>query len=181
VTSDVDQYGGKTIGEKTPTADKKIMQSVLKNSESARTLSSLLGTQTNYMNEIKADPSKRTPRQDLSLVVAAVRAMNPGSVRLPQKELELEIGAGTWTDQAKRWYDKASTGLLPDDQRNDLFNIVQKETTTVGKNVVADWKQAFPNRPLPSHLKQFDTGDATGGTVNMTDEDILKKIDQLPK
>jgi hypothetical protein len=115
----------------------------------------LLDAQEQYMNEVKSDPSKATPRQDLSLVVAAVRSMNPGSVRLPQKELELEMKAGSLGDQARRWYEKAATGLLPDDQRNDLFTIVQRETTKAGESIAADWQQNMSGQPLPNDLKRF--------------------------
>jgi hypothetical protein len=125
----------------------------------------LLGAQEQYMNEVKSDPAKASPRQDLSLVVAAVRAMNPGSVRLPQKELELEMKAGSWGDQASRWYEKASTGLLPEDQRNDLFKIVQRETTKAGESIAADWQQYMGGQALPDDLKRFGK---SGGGDNST-------------
>jgi hypothetical protein len=123
----------------------------------------LLGAQEQYMNEVKSDPAKASPRQDLSLVVAAVRAMNPGSVRLPQKELELEMKAGSWGDQASRWYEKASTGLLPEDQRNDLFKIVERETTKAGESIAADWQQYMGGQALPDDLKRFGKANAGGG------------------
>lgn len=152
-------------------------KNVLEESKKLAPLANLLTTQTQYMDAITKDPSKATPRQDLALVVAAVRAMNPGSVRLPQKELELEMKAGSFGDRFSRAYDIATTGLLPNDQRNDLFAIVKNETTTAGENIVQDWKASFPNRPLPAHLQQFDktasgsTGGAGGGTVERTIRD----------
>jgi len=94
--------------------------------------------------------------------------MNPGSVRLPQKELELEIKAGSYGDRAKRWYDNATTGLLPDDQRKDLFGIVQRETTKSGESIAADWQQNMSGQPLPNDLKRFAKNpgtDSTGGNT----------------
>src|SRR5579872_352599 len=141
--------GARPIGHTLSADDKKVHSALIQTSEKARSLTELLNTNEAYMQSIKADPSKATPRQDLSLVVAAVRAMNPGSVRLPQKELELEMKAGSWGDRIRRAYDIASSGLLPNDQREDLFNIIRNETTNFGKDVAADWQKNFPNRPLP--------------------------------
>lgn len=124
----------------------------------------LLAAQEDYMKEVDSNPSKASPRQDLSLVVAAVRAMNPGSVRLPQKELELEMKAGSYGDQARRWWEKASTGLLPDDQRKDLFHIVQRETTKAGESLAADWQQNMSGQPLPSDIKRFAKTPTAAGT-----------------
>src|SRR5262249_33627828 len=102
---------------------------------------------------------KFTPRQDLALVVRAVRAMNPGTVRLPNKELELEIKAGSYGDRFKRWATGASEGLLPDDQRADLMNVIRTETTQTANSARDDWDQAFGARkvPAPSYLQKFGT------------------------
>lgn len=149
----------RVIGNTGKGADQSgVRKNVLKAADQARSLSNLLTTQSQYMDSIKSNPGAATPRQDLALVVAAVRAMNPGSVRLPQKELELEMKAGSFGDRFSRWYEVSSTGLLPEDQRNDLFGIVKNETTTMGKNVVRDWKNVLKGQPLPSHLQQFDDG-----------------------
>lgn len=156
--------GAREIGHTLSADDKKIHGSLVQTSEKVRTLAALLTTNEAYINDVHANPSKATPRQDLALVVAAVRAMNPGSVRLPQKELELEMKAGSWGDRIRRAYDIASSGLLPADQRDDLFNIVRNETTTFGKSVAADWKTNFPNRPLPAHLQRYAESGGTGGS-----------------
>lgn len=120
-----------------------------------RNMVNLLDTQQSYMDGLDKGKAQPTPRQDLSLIVAAVRAMNPGTVRLPQKELELELKAGSYGDRARRWYDNASAGVLPADQRKDLFEIVKNETTTAAKNAAATWQQAMGKQPLPNHLQRF--------------------------
>jgi hypothetical protein len=149
---------GRVVGQTLSADDKKVHSALIQTAEKARVLSGLLTTNENYVNAVHADPSKASPRQDLALVIAAVRSMNPGSVRLPQKELDLEIKAGSFGDRFRRSFDNASTGLLPDDQRDDLFGIVKKETTNFGADVAKDWKTNFPDRPLPAHLKRYDTG-----------------------
>ena len=154
---------GRVIGQTESADAKKIRSALIQTSEKSRTLSELLKTNEAYINAVHADPSKATPRQDLSLIVAAVRAMNPGSVRLPQKELELEMKAGSWGDRFRRAYDIASSGLLPADQRDDLFSIVKNETTNFGKDVAKDWKTNFPNRPLPAHLQRYAESSDDGG------------------
>jgi hypothetical protein len=170
-----DQYGGHVIGHTLSQPQAKSQATTNDTYKKMKPLFGLLDAQEQYMNEVKADPSKASPRQDLSLVVAAVRAMNPGSVRLPQKELELEIKAGSFHDQAARWYEKASTGLLPEDQRNDLFGIVQRETTKAGESIAADWQQYMSGQPLPSDLKRFakDGGGSGGSGGGSADEHTI--------
>lgn len=155
--------GARVIGHTLSAPQAKSQATTADTYKKMKPLFGLLDAQTQYMNEVKSDPGKASPRQDLSLVVAAVRAMNPGSVRLPQKELELEMKAGSWGDQASRWYEKASTGLLPEDQRNDLFGIVQRETTKAGESIASDWQQYMSGQPLPTDLKRFAKGGAGSG------------------
>jgi hypothetical protein len=83
--------------------------------------------------------------------------MNPGSVRLPQKELELEIQAGSYGDRFRRWYTTATTGLLPDDQRNDLMQVIRDESTRTATSAADNWVTAFSgrNKPLPPYLRRF--------------------------
>lgn len=160
--------GSRIIGHTLSQPKAKTQAATTDEYKKMKPLFGLLAAQEDYMKEIAADPSKATPRQDLSLVVASVRSMNPGSVRLPQKELELEIKAGSWGDRAKRWYDNASTGLLPDDQRKDLFGIVQRETTKAGESIAADWQQNMSGQPLPNDIKRFaksGSGSDTSGNA----------------
>lgn len=131
----------------------------IKGSNNAKAMVDLLDTQTDYINAVNSGKQQPTPRKDLALIVAAVRAMNPGTVRLPQKELELEIKAGSWGDRFRRFYDTATAGTLPDDQRKDLFSIVHDETTRTASSAAADYQQAFgAGHPVPPHLKRFTEG-----------------------
>lgn len=109
-----------------------------------------------------------TPRQDLALIVRAVRAMNPGTVRLPQKELEMEIKAGSYGDRFSRWYSTASEGVLPTDQRNDLMNVIRTETTTTATSAAENWRDAFKGtkeEEPPTYLRRFE---AKQGSSNGT-------------
>lgn len=133
--------------------DQKIQGDAIKASRQVAPLTSVLKTAEDYQKS-----GQFTPRKDLSLVVNAVRAMNPGSVRLPGLELQKEFTAGSYTDQFRRWYSTAQSGLLPADQRNDLMNVIRDETTNTAANAAETWKQAFEGKkPLPPHLKRFDS------------------------
>lgn len=106
-----------------------------------------------------------SPRKDLGIVVAAVRAMNPGTVRLPQKELELELHAGSYGDRFRRWFDISSTGVLPTDQRDDLMRVIRDETTHVARSAAEDWRDSFKDtkeEEPPTYLRRFE-GKANGG------------------
>lgn len=146
---------GRVIGHGMSADDKLIHRDAIKASDDVRTMTTLLKTQKDYMDGIaKGQPA--TPRQDLSLIVAAVRAMNPGTVRLPQKELELELKAGSYGDRFARWYNTAVDGVLPDDQRADLYSIVSNETTNAAKFAAKNWQQVFQGKkPLPAHLQEY--------------------------
>jgi len=160
-------HGARVIGHTLSGPQAKSQATTADTYKKMKPLFGLLGAQEDYMKEIEKDPSKASARQDLSLIVAAVRSMNPGSVRLPTKELELEMKAGSYGDQFQRWYDKASTGLLPDDQRKDLFTIVKRETSKAGESIAADWQQYMSGQPLPSDIKKFaKDGGGAGSDTN---------------
>jgi hypothetical protein len=170
-TASATAAGATTPGARTRTdmaADRLLMSDAVKASQSARTMVNLLDTQQQYMDTITAGGAP-TPRQDLSLIVAAVRAMNPGTVRLPNKELELELKAGSYGDRLKRQYEVATSGILPADQREDLFAVVNHETSNVAQDAAKNWKQNMRGKPLPPHLKRFaeaKTAEGAGGTQN---------------
>ena len=160
--------GARVIGHTLSGPKAKAQSTTADTYKKMKPLFDLLPAQEDYIKEIEKDPSKATPRQDLSLVVAAVRSMNPGSVRLPQKELELELKAGSYGDQANRWFENATKGTLPPDQRKDLFSIIKRETSKAGESIAADWQQNMSGQPLPEDIKRFakQCGGAGGGPTN---------------
>ena len=122
--------------------------------QKAKPMVDLLDTSEDYFKS-----NDFSPRKDLSLIVAAVRAMNPGTVRLPQKELELELHAGSYGDRFRRWFDTASTGVLPADQRTDLMRVIRDETTHVARSAAEDWRDSFKGtkeEDPPTYLRRFE-------------------------
>lgn len=151
--------GDRIIGDtgKMSAADRMVSAEAVKLADKAKPMVDILDASEDYFKS-----GKYTPRQDLGIIVRAVRAMNPGSVRLPQKELELEIKAGSYGDRFSRWYSSASTGLLPDDQRADLMNVIRGETSQTAKSAAEAWESAFEGKkPVPPYLKRF--GSNTNG------------------
>ena len=147
--------GAKFIGRKDSPVDKAVRASTIKAAGDLRRLTPSLDSADTYMKAITANPSSKDARKDLELMVAAVRAMNPGTVRLPDKELQLEIKAGSWAQRLGRNFAMAATGVLPDDQRQSLYQIVHDATTEAGVHAAIDWQTNIPNQPLPDHLKRF--------------------------
>jgi hypothetical protein len=107
-----------------------------------------------------------TPRQDLALIVRAVRAMNPGTVRLPNTELEQELKAGSYGDRFSRWYNTATEGVLPPDQRQDLMNVIRTETTKTAGSAADNWRESFKGtkeEEPPTYLRRFEAKPADAG------------------
>jgi hypothetical protein len=100
---------------------------------------------------------------DLSMVISAVRSMNPASSRLPDRELRLEMERGSYGERAQRWYTTATTGTMPDHMRSELWDVINAEIPNAARHTVTDWKTSMQGRPLPDHLKQFDTAIDTHG------------------
>lgn len=142
--------GSRTIGPVRDPIDRAIAGAAIREADKAKAMVDILYRTNQYMSG-----GNFTPRQDLAIIVSAVRAMNPGSVRLPQKELDLELKAGSYGDRFKRWYTTALTGLLPQDQREDLVRVIQGETTATASSAAGAWQQAMPTKPLPPYLKAF--------------------------
>jgi hypothetical protein len=142
--------GDKIIGKKTTPEDTTARQLARKRAEQVAPTINILNDIQDYVKS-----GDYSPRRDIQVVVAAVRAMNPGSVRLPVQELQMEIKAGSYGDRARRWYDVATTGLLPDDQRQDLLKVVQSEVSHAAKAAAEDWQQYMRHTPPPKYLQPF--------------------------
>jgi len=182
--------GAKYIGSKGTPVEKAIRSAIIKDSGTLERLTASLDSADAYMRKIANDPSARDARKDLEMTVAAVRSMNPGSVRMPDRELKMEVSAGSVLERINRMAEIAATGLLPDDQRQSLYQIIHDNTTEAGTHVVMDWQTHMPNQPLPDHLKRYadeaakrrgagggasaDAG--TGGTAPVLPEATVKKL-----
>lgn len=130
------------------------MQQAKDDAQKARPMVDVLDTSEEYMKG-----GTFTPRQDLALIVRAVRAMNPGTVRLPNTELEMEIKAGSYGDRFGRWFSTATNGTLPDDQRQDLMNVIRTETTKTATTAAENWRDSFKGtkeEEPPTYLRRFE-------------------------
>lgn len=164
---------------------KKAVDDVIKAASDSRKQINLLDSAEKYVQDGKFDSAG-----DLSLIVQAVRAMNPGTVRLPVQEIQMELKRGTYGKQFERWYSKnIESGMLPPDQREELMNVLRRETTQVGQDAASVWKQTFAGKkPLPPHLQRFTQGggnntivvvDPEGGKHTFADQaaaDNFKKL-----
>jgi hypothetical protein len=128
---------GKVIGHKASVYDQAALKGGTKAVDTVRPMVNIDQTMSQYIKS-----GQYSPRQDLALIVSAVRAMNPGTVRLPQTELALEIKAGSWTDRMRRSWEMASNGTLPPDQRQDLYRIVHHETAVSAANAMRELQAA---------------------------------------
>jgi hypothetical protein len=52
---------------------------------------------------------------------------------------------------------------MPDHMRSELWDVINAEIPNAARHTVTDWKTSMQGRPLPDHLKQFDTGGGGGG------------------
>lgn len=142
---------------------KVVYSQAVDGAKKAKPMVDVLDASEQYMKE-----GNFSPREDLALIVRAVRAMNPGSVRLPQKELELEIKAGSYGDRFSRWYTGATEGLLPPDQRQDLMNVIRKETTTTATSAAENWRDSFKGtkeEEPPTYLRRFEHKEGGAGGI----------------
>lgn len=129
---------GTVIGHVASISDKAALKGAEKATDTVRPMVNIDQTMGQYIQQVQKNPQAATPRQDLALIVSAVRAMNPGTVRLPQTELALEIKAGSWGDRFRRQYEIATNGTLPPDQRQDLYRIVHHETSVSAANAARE-------------------------------------------
>lgn len=124
--------------------------------KTARPMVNLLDTAEAYTNAVNSGKQKADSAHDLSLIVQAVRAMNPGTVRLPQTEIALEASRGTYGQQFQRWVQgRLVDGTLPTQFRNELMGVIRDETTQVAKDAAQAWQGAMKNQELPPHLQRF--------------------------
>jgi hypothetical protein len=163
--------GDRIIGRTASISDKAALKGASKQIDTVTPMVNIDQTMGQYVKS-----GQFTPRQDLALIVSAVRAMNPGTVRLPQKELELELHAGSWGDRWQRFVENASKGLLPPEQRIDLMRVIHNETSHAAKNAAMAWQQQNPTSPIPFQLQGY-LNEQTNSDPN---EKVMVTVDGKP-
>jgi hypothetical protein len=114
----------------------------------------LKSAQAGYTNWTKAmlDSQYHTPRTDLSIVFSAVRAQVQGAGRMTNTELDRELKAGSFGDRFQRWAKNASEGTLPDDQRQDLLNVIRDSWMASAQVARQAWESDMPDRKMPTYI-----------------------------
>ena len=142
--------GSKVIGHK----DSAIQRDAVVASKAARDAYSLKDDV-----EKNADAAKKgNPRASLALVFAAVRMMVQGAGRMTQVELQQEAKAGSLGQRIERWVQNATEGTLPDDQIEQIKQIVANGYESKRSAGQQSWEYAYPDRPLPPWLRSVDQG-----------------------
>jgi hypothetical protein len=166
--------GARVIGSTMSAAEKMDAREIIAAGKDARSLDAALATMDDYVGGIKSGTVPRDSRKDLDLMIGAVRAMNPGSRRLPQQELKMEIEAGSWDQVMGRKLSVWSKGTIPDDQRTSLYNILKDETTKFSSSVARDYETKLPQLSLPDHLKRYATKREGGSGMGVSLSDARK-------
>lgn len=122
---------------------------------------SLKSAQAGYKNWTKAmlDSQYHTPKTDLSIVFSAVRAQVEGAGRMTNTELDRELKAGSFGDRFKRWYEGATAGTLPDDQRQDLINVIRDSWLASAETARAAWDSDMKGKEMPIYIKADNLDD----------------------
>jgi len=136
--------GAHALGHKGETG---IEKDAVKASATARDAYSVLQT-------AEQGAKSQNPRAHLALVYAAVRSMVQGAGRMTQAEIMQEAKAGSYGQQIQRWATMAATGLLPQDQVQQILEVVRDNYE--GKRQAAEqaWKYAYPDKALPPWIRK---------------------------
>jgi len=132
------------MGHKGETA---IEKDAVKASATARDAYSVLQT-------AEQGAKSQNPRAHLALVYAAVRSMVQGAGRMTQAEIMQEAKAGSYGQQIQRWATMAATGLLPQDQVQQILEVVRDNYE--GKRQAAEqaWQYSYPDKTLPPWIRK---------------------------
>lgn len=107
---------------------------------------------TNYVGAQK-NAALKSPKGDLAVVFSAVRSAVEGAGRMTNTELEREIKAGSLGQRWERAYTQATNGTLPDDQRNDLVDVIRNSWAAKAGTAREAWKSLYGEKPMPGFLK----------------------------
>lgn len=111
--------------------------------------------QSGYTNYVSAQKNAalKSPKGDLAVVFAAVRSAVEGAGRMTNTELEREIKAGSLGQRWQRAYTQATEGTLPDDQRNDLVDVIRNSWSAKAGTARESWKTIYKDKPMPGFMK----------------------------
>jgi hypothetical protein len=135
--------GGRVIGHK----DTPLDRDAVKASATARDAYAVL------QSAEQAAVSKN-PRAHLALVFDAVRAMVQGAGRMTTSEIAQEAKAGSYGQQLQRWYTQAESGLLPDEQVQQILQVVRESYEGKRQAAEQSWQYTFPDKPMPPWIKK---------------------------
>jgi len=107
---------------------------------------------TNYVGAQK-NAALKSPKGDLAVVFSAVRSAVEGAGRMTNTELEREIKAGSLGQRWERAYTQAVNGTLPDDQRNDLVDVIRNSWSAKAGTAREAWKSLYGEKLMPGFLK----------------------------
>lgn len=116
---------------------------------------SLKQASSGYTNYVGAQKNAvlKSPKGDLAVVFSAVRSAVEGAGRMTNTELEREIKAGSLGQRWERAYTQAVNGTLPDDQRNDLVDVIRNSWSAKAGTAREAWKSLYGEKPMPGFLK----------------------------
>ena len=117
------------------------------------------------LTQATKDSQYKTPRTDLAIVMAAVRAQVQGAGRMTNVEVQLEQNRGSLWDRFRRQRDMALHGTLPDDQREDLLRSIRDSWLSRAQTARQQWAMENSGQPLPPYMKGEDINiqDQTSG------------------
>lgn len=137
------QDGSRVIGHR----DTAIQKDAVKSSQQAR------DAYTNYLDAVN-NARTNNPRTNVALVIAAAKStIAGGGGRLNSAEIEQQLKAGSFPDKVERWYQMATSGTLPTDQRQQILDLVKNDYTAKRQSAEDAWKYAYPGKPLPPWIK----------------------------
>jgi hypothetical protein len=124
----------------------------------ANALKAAQGGYTNWLGAMK-NSEFHTPKTDLAIVFSAVRAQVEGAGRMTNTELDREMKAGSFGDRFQRWYEGATKGTLPDDQRQDLINVIRDGWLAKAETARAAWQSDMPDKEMPIYIRADNLDD----------------------
>lgn len=145
--------GGRIIGHH----DTSIQKDAVKASQQAR------DAYTNYQDSVK-NSQTNNPRTNIALVIAAAKStIAGGGGRLNTAEIEQQLKAGSFPDKVERWYQMATEGTLPADQRQQILDLIKNDYDAKRESAEKAWTYAYPGKPEPPWLRMDEKNKESQG------------------